>query len=353
MHDPAANVSLQGMLNSVISESIWGSLNISIDLLSSKDLPIDSWQIVSTAPSRDPPSETLLNFGEFLETRTSLSRPERKALKTAFTEPGNIGERFRGYFDQLLGAMSPVDQQASHFILPAFYRLLTTLNERGIDYRIIFRTFGHDALEVAHDYNAFCADEHHSLPNPWDMSQRTLLPTCFGRLTRTSASAVSLEALSPHLPSSPSSGAQAAFPTVVGVKNIYKFIYETLLRSSHAFSIQDDFSYWDASGERFVRLLILDSVMRSDDSGKLLLIDRRDEDREITQVAACPSCPSFSYSSSRSSSTTTSRETELTSLTSATFPNTKTEPPSPSPSPMEGSSAASHRSRSFQTNCIS
>jgi hypothetical protein len=260
MHDPAANISIREMLNSVLSEAVWGSLNVSEDLMTSKDLPLDSWTISSTAPSRDPPSENLLNYGEFLETRTRLSRPQRKALKTTFTETGSIGERFRGYFDQLLSSMSPSGQESPHFILPAFYRFLSTLNERGVDYRVIFRTFGTDSFEVARDYNAFCADEHQSLPNQWAMSQRMLLPTCFGRLTRTSTT-VSLEALSPHLPSLPSALDETGFPTVYGVRNIYEFLRETLLRSTHSFSIQDDFSHWDASGERFGMLLQFSSQL--------------------------------------------------------------------------------------------
>jgi hypothetical protein len=253
MQDPAAKVSLTSMLNSILSECVWGSVILSEDTNScSKDLPLDSWNIVSSAPSRDPPAENLLSYGEFLETRTRLSRPERKALKTTFTDSGKIGERFRNNFDQLLRHMSP-EEEPPHFILPAFYRLISTLHQRGIDFRIIFRTFGTDAVEVAEEYNSFCANQHTRHAHHLDMSHRSLLPTSFARLRRTSG-AVTLEPLYPTLTTS---GGFTAHPSLVppggvtGVKEIYEFLYRSLLSDSHAFSIQDDFRYWDSCGERW------------------------------------------------------------------------------------------------------
>jgi hypothetical protein len=283
MQDPAAKVSLPAMLNSILSECVWGFINLSNDLdPSSKDLPLDSWTVVSSVPSRDPPTGNLLSYGEFLETRTKLSRLERKALKTTFTEPGNIGERFRNHFDQLVRHMSE-----KVFIMPAFYRLISTLHEREIEFRIIFRTFGTDAVEVAEEYNSFCTNQHPRLTHQFDLSHRSLLPTSFAKLSRT-PSCVKLEALSPTLTTfGDSSSPPTLVPSggVAGVKNIYEFLYRSLLSDSHAFSIQDDFSYWDSCGERFSFLFPSLHNSDSDESGKLLLIDSRHEDTEILQVS--------------------------------------------------------------------
>lgn len=249
MHDPASNVSLNGMLNSIISESTWGHLNISEELQHSSNLPVDSWVIVSSFPTRDPPTDGLISFGEFLETRTALSRLERKALKTTFTESGMVGERFRSYFDELMSRMTTEQSLRSHYILPSFYHFLSTLNERGVDYRVIFRTFGTDALEVAEDYNSFCLGQHSTHSNPVNMTHKTLKSDKFGRLKRTT-DADRLELLPPTLLRSNDSDV-ATIPTVVGAKNIYDFLYDTLSRDAHAFSMQDDFRYWDSCAERF------------------------------------------------------------------------------------------------------
>lgn len=260
MHDPASNVSLHGMINSIISESTWGALNISENLQSSKDLPLDSWTIVSSSPTRDPPFDGLISYGEFLETRTNLSRPERKALKTTFTEPGKIGDRFRSSFDELMAHMTPEESSSHHYILPSFYRFLSTLHDRGIDYRVIFRTFGTDALEVAEDYNSYCLGRHHTHLNSTDMTHRTLLPSRFGQLKRSTENVI-LESISPSIGNSVDDEVTQPFSPVIGGKNIYDFLYATLKSDTHAFSIRDDFPYWNSCGERFDLLLLVSYVI--------------------------------------------------------------------------------------------
>lgn len=203
MHDPASKVSMHGMLNSIISESIWGSLTLSNNNTNNnnneeenssnnsdinKILPVEAWKLYSTIPSRNPPGDNLITYGEFLETRTSLTRHERKALKTTFTEPGRVGEECREYYEKCLNCLCPTSPSSSpsscYHILPSFFRLLLTLQEKSIDYRIIFRTFGTDTNNVVEEYNLFCRGEHPRFPHSMDMSKHTLPPHSIARLRR-------------------------------------------------------------------------------------------------------------------------------------------------------------------------
>lgn len=190
MHDPAANVSMRGMLNSIISESVWGSIvppnnnNNDSEEKQTTCLPPECWEMYSPIPSRNPPEEHLISYGEFLETKTSLTRHERKLLKTTFTEPGNIGEQCREAYERCLRHLCPPTTESCYHILPSFFRLLLTLHERGLEYRIIFRTFGSDTKVVVEEYNLFCEGKHPLFPHSIDMSQHTLPRHAMTRLTR-------------------------------------------------------------------------------------------------------------------------------------------------------------------------
>ena len=202
MHDPVSKVSMHGMLNSIISESIWGSItlpDLNLDTnyndnqrnseennnktSTSTFLPVDSWKIYSTIPSRNPPNDNLITYGEFLEMRTSLTRHERKALKTTFTEPGHVGEDCREYYENCLHSLCPTSTSCYH-ILPSFFHLLLTLKQRNLNFRIIFRTFGTDTHVVVEEYNLFCRGEHPHFSHSIDLSQYTLPQHAIARLFR-------------------------------------------------------------------------------------------------------------------------------------------------------------------------
>lgn len=161
MSDPASGSSVEGMLNSILSECVWGKFP-----LGNEDLKLypHMWEIHSPVPTATPPVEGLISFGEFLENKTNLSRSERKALKTTFTNDECIGSCCREHFDLLLDKMkSPsADFHCDGFylIMPAFFRFLSVLAERELDFRLVFRTFGNDIDSVVSEYNLFCDNSH-------------------------------------------------------------------------------------------------------------------------------------------------------------------------------------------------
>jgi hypothetical protein len=45
-------------------------------------------------------------------------------------------------------------------MLPAFFALIARLHTLGVDFRIVFRTFGIDIPRVAKEFNMFCSGQH-------------------------------------------------------------------------------------------------------------------------------------------------------------------------------------------------
>ena len=160
MSDPASGSTVEGMLNSILSECVWGRAPCATDC---SKMSTDSWVMYDTNPSPDPPQPDLISYGEFLENKTDATRAERKALKTTFTEEGKIGYRCRQHYELLLQKMkshSNFHADGHYLILPSFFRFISTLSSRGLNYRIVFRTFGHDVSSVSSEYNLFCHGSH-------------------------------------------------------------------------------------------------------------------------------------------------------------------------------------------------
>eukprot|EP00602_Paraphysomonas_sp_CaronLab_P002377 CAMPEP_0185033676 /NCGR_PEP_ID=MMETSP1103-20130426/22865_1 /TAXON_ID=36769 /ORGANISM="Paraphysomonas bandaiensis, Strain Caron Lab Isolate" /LENGTH=331 /DNA_ID=CAMNT_0027570043 /DNA_START=39 /DNA_END=1034 /DNA_ORIENTATION=- len=261
MSDPASGVSVEGMLNSIISECIWGSVPAEPD-----KLDVDGWQMHSPVPSRDPPRNDLISYGEFLERRTTLSRPERKALKTTFTAPGSIGNACREHFEMLRAKMQLISGSSSLpcSVVPAFFKLLLVLSEQDIDYRIVFRTFGHDARSVAEEYNRFCTGTHPLFQEKgYAAPDKALdLSRGFKRLIRSASGPRLFMGIDAE---------NDEKELAHGLQPIYRYLRESLRQNMHALSIRDDFSWWRDCGE-------------SDDSGKLLLIHPEEENTDVFQV---------------------------------------------------------------------
>ena len=153
--DAVSDISLSQMLNSLLSECIWGTLkprtssdddnsiesgskgimrstrkkvqsndsvggttqggnqsNVSSNSESSnfeqKISSINDWKICSTNPQIIPPEEGAMTFGEFVESqslRLKMSKKEIKAYKTRFTEKGMAGETCFESFEKLQKCM--------------------------------------------------------------------------------------------------------------------------------------------------------------------------------------------------------------------------------------------------------
>jgi hypothetical protein len=128
-------------------------------------------------------------------------------LKTTFVNQGSPGEKCSEAFSAVRTAMlcstaPAADEEASvvmrnlcgdgyAHLLPSFFTLLTTLCDRGIDFCIVFRTFGVDAERVSSELNLFCEGRHPLSPSRCRMDgshlsvdRRLLLPQMGVQLVR-------------------------------------------------------------------------------------------------------------------------------------------------------------------------
>lgn len=83
MSDPGASVPMPEMINSIISECVWGTVTPG-------DAP--SWTMSSPTPSKNPLDGEGVSYGEFLENVLCMPKLERKHLKTHFTESGDVNK---------------------------------------------------------------------------------------------------------------------------------------------------------------------------------------------------------------------------------------------------------------------
>ena len=156
--DPVSNINLDQMLNSLLSECIWGTIKpctsldkesctesdskviirstdrrkeLDIDVMiknheninelsvsdNAKEVPsnskerkwsINDWKICNTNPQCSPPEEGAITFGEFIEknaSRLKLNKKDMKAYKTKFTEKNMIGEKCSESLEKLQKCM--------------------------------------------------------------------------------------------------------------------------------------------------------------------------------------------------------------------------------------------------------
>ena len=206
--DVGAGVSFDDMLNSLLSECVWGTIRTDT---TKETRTAEDWILFSSVPTTSQPSidndiEPLVTFGDYLETYTKATKHERGVLKRNFTKPGGKGEIFRPYLEELRSAMmvdtSVVDvtrlstieylNEGIYHIVPAFFELMIELDKRRWDFRIVFRTFGVDTDRVAHEYNLFCSGHHplypHVLMNgeAGTIDRRLIVPQFTGKLKRIS-----------------------------------------------------------------------------------------------------------------------------------------------------------------------
>lgn len=293
-------VELTDMINSIVSESIWGVVNHKeLEMKQLRD-----WSMYSNIPSSAPPAiqtdDMVITFGEFLENVLKSPRNERKQLKNAFTNPGAIGEQCRESYELLMNAMQipshlrehcisypffsneftksstttttkNISSPATYHIIPSFFHLIKFLDSKNVDFRIIFRTFGNDIHAVTEEYNVFCDGNHPLFPltseecmNGYGKNgiNRKISRTDFYMMKRTSNEKSGQQLYSSSGEDSPIILDQTDVrQPITGATEIYQYIRH-LFDEKQVFSmaIKDDFSWWH-------------SYKESDDSGKLLLVD--------------------------------------------------------------------------------
>ena len=174
--DRSCDVPMSQMVNSILSETVWGTLRGCDGGLSKAE-----WVLYSSIPSTAQPAENTITYADYIENYLDLPRPEAKELACTFTDDGHIGNSCRHYYDNILDALkikSTVDipkdceylQNGCYHILPSFFELLIYLNQNHINYKLIFRTFGSDVKNIENEYNLFCDNHHPIFPLPDGMS---------------------------------------------------------------------------------------------------------------------------------------------------------------------------------------
>lgn len=275
MADPVSGVKAEDMYNSLLSECIWGTVT------TKEGEPIShlDWKLHSPTPYQDNPNPyhnpPLVTYGDFMD-KHCKDRKEKKRLKTSFTEPGFAGEACKEYIATIQKAMTPPPPKAGsgdlpeflrrgqYHIVPAFFRLVRTLDNRGVDFSIIFRTFGIDIAPISIEFNLFCEGKHPFFPLgpsarmdgsvPGKPDRRLHLPSRCGKFLRVGDDKA--DSLLAHVSEDQTMNIARGSKNVASVIN--KWTESVNIRTA---AILDDYDYWAKHDE-------------SDTSGKLLLIDR-------------------------------------------------------------------------------
>ena len=174
--DTGIGVNMHSMVNSIISECVWGKITTIENKYG------HYWEMISTKPSHFPPSNNYngeyVTFGEYLEKHVPsniayagsddfiITREDKKLYVQTFTDTNCIGESCRESYDLLVKSLQMETTLDSnnirhHHIIPSFFHMIIELNQRkDINYKIIFRTFGRDINTVAEELNEFCCGNH-------------------------------------------------------------------------------------------------------------------------------------------------------------------------------------------------
>lgn len=287
VNDSATGRGLHASLYAILTECVWGYYPA--------DKPIDQctahdWVPMTDKPSTTPPHPDAITFGNYLEEKTLLSKHERRNIRSTFTNSGESGERYKEYADQLLTIMSLSERDRDlctkqgmeclssgyYHIFPAFFRFLdyiTNERDKDLDCRIVLRTFGNDSSAVINELNMYFTGNHPLFkPSRKLDGSDPLYPYDF-RLTLPYSTATNLRT------NSGESGmhfahvdANKCIGVISGAKKVYDYLMFDWLgfsdnsrdhgsRSNRCIAIRDDYGWWEKNDE-------------SDDSGKVLLIDR-------------------------------------------------------------------------------
>lgn len=185
MADAASGANQEAMLNSIVSESVWGSYD--------EPCGIDDWKMYSPIPSRDPPSSKHVTYGEYLEDIVKADRPTRKHLKSHFTSL--VAPEAAPAFTRLRECMvnHKTSPPCTYHIVPSFFRLIDVLQQRGVEFTLVFRTFGVDTEPVMEEFNRFCCGNHELSQTASPHTSRRIAGGSVGVLRRSGADAQSMQ----------------------------------------------------------------------------------------------------------------------------------------------------------------
>ena len=279
--DPASGKSIKDMLQSALSESIWGLVDAD-----------GEWTILSEytkglrptlfAPEgvKVPEGMTLTTYSDHLElgayklqsteglvgedksagkALNKALKKEKQALKSHFVDEGAPGRGVLNFYrvmrrayqlpsreaKQAFEAAFPELEGECYFILPSFFKLVNKLRSEGRSFSIVFRTFGHDVHKVTDEFAAFISGAHPLFElqkASKGVSYQKKAGEIFGCLERSD------EQTALHIGVTDPKRRAEAEKTLVGPEAIYEFIKEKSLEGTHV-SLRDDWNFWNSKAE--------------------------------------------------------------------------------------------------------
>lgn len=164
--------SIEDGIREGISELFWGVVH-------QNEAGAEVWEWTGTQPSVDPPTsvsctEKLRNYQQFCKAEVSDKDARKKATRSfsLVTNPDSKSEMEKWVRLALQKMELPKEvvstQEAqesglkgSTFVmLPAFFHLVSALQEQGRKFAIVFRSFGDDHEKIKTEWNAFCELRH-------------------------------------------------------------------------------------------------------------------------------------------------------------------------------------------------
>lgn len=272
--DVAQNKTCAEVASDIANECSWGTVKEGVW----------TWDGIPPHVRTDPDAVSHMNF---LENTYAYGDPDLMAAQKAkrrkgkhrFFEKGQPGDqpvirKFREMLIQNLRLPDSAKERAAAvgldtewvFLLPSFFETLVRLREQGRSFTLVFRTFGEDIEEIAHELNIFCAGKHPLFPGVrfdgspdasgvdlrLDIHQGFQIGAAFRSDTETSIILGSTKQLSRAQQSKKKEGA-ASFARsldvetrlVEGPSAIGKFFRSR----TGAFAIRDDWPWWRQHGE--------------------------------------------------------------------------------------------------------
>eukprot|EP00439_Symbiodinium_sp_Y106_P058416 s818_g8.t1 len=164
--DPAAGIDFGASLNNIIAKAAFISKTgkLGFFIISASDPS-------QRSDSSPPPLVTGFEVPKDCDRCFFRLRDDPTWPSSRLTEPETPGAVYRPLYEQLAEALrwkhEPNEVFAAgghHFLLPAFFHMLSELEKQGRDFSVVIRTFGTDIPEVAKSVAGFAEGLHPDFP---------------------------------------------------------------------------------------------------------------------------------------------------------------------------------------------
>jgi hypothetical protein len=158
MRDKATGKNVTDIVNEVLSDSAWGTVQEGRWILCSKEP-------TARRPEPDESGHTIVSYNEFLSTEFpgAKNKKLRNQYACKFTDEGEPGQEIASYTTWL--AENLKDSNGTPVtLIPAFFELLIELKKQNRSFTLCFRTFGDDLPDAVEELNTFCEGNHPNYP---------------------------------------------------------------------------------------------------------------------------------------------------------------------------------------------